>query len=303
MFDSTTILLVQLIFFLLLSLGVWYIATSIVILPKKTRYTQVGASRKQRDLLADISAPLAAIIEGAIFISPYKRESMVSVLEQAEIDLTPEQYEAQSWAKIIIVLALCLVFAFFNTGIAIGVALIGMGLYDKSKGDLSKRILRRREEIEEELPSFCRFFLSASRNQPKVKVIIEKYLSSSTSYNANSTLRMELKRCLDEMSTSSTQGDSEEIALQRLAERAGVRKLDDLIKGMIRMNKGEDQTSYFQLVERDMNELAHKYLQRKRDEIPRMLAVPRWVAVGCAVALIFVPFLMMIGDKLQDIMG
>lgn len=303
MIHPTILLILQIMVVLMIVYGVWKIMTALIPLPVKTRSGQLGVQKQYSDHFGDIVAPFAGIIEGMLSISPYKRSAIEGVLEQAEIPLTPEQYEARNYAKVVAIITASAVFFFVDPFIAIGVAVFGLAYYDQQRGAVSRRITARREEIEDELPAFTRFFMAAAKNEKRVATIIRKYISQEPDPRNYSALKFELNRALGEMSAMSAEGSSIEIAINQLAKRIGLRKFDELATGMIRMDRGEDQQTHFQFLERDMKELALKRMERTAKRIPQYIAVPVWVTLICAVCIIFIPFLMMIWDGLRGIIG
>jgi len=233
-------------FAVLFSMGSYLVVAGFLKLPTRraTRAVMIVDRREKKKtknfeiLINELSMKSSSLVK----LTDDNKRKLKATLKSADIKLAPETFIARAWVKaglilIFIIPALLIFPLIFPVLLFLSVA-----IYFKEIKSAEDAIKQRRDEIEFELPRFVATLtqeLKASRN---VLSILETYKK-----NARPSFKREL-----EITVADMKSGSYESALTRLEARLGSQSLSDLVKGLIRVVRGDDGIVYFQMLSHDL---------------------------------------------------
>ncbi len=207
--------------------------------------------------ISKVSSLFAPIIS----IDILKRSELENALAVADIEMTPEEFMADSIARAVL-LSLCsipLCFLnplFFILGVGLG-CLYGFYRY-QSVLDNNKK---RRARIEMELPRFAQ---AISQNVQGDRDVLRMLMSYRRVVEHD--FADELDRTIADMKTGNY-----ETALLKLEKRVNSPQMSEVIRGLIGTLRGEDQTIYFKMISFDLRQMEQNVLKKEALKRPRAM--------------------------------
>lgn len=244
----------------------------------------VMSFKKKKDITEDslekLSKPIAKIILPLIKIDSYKRDIMSNMLKTVKIEQTPEEFSARIHGKLILILLLSILVGLITPFILFGGLLYGFSSYNRDKKYPERKLKEKIKQIELELPRFSSTIATSllDNNTTDVIKILESYKKI-----AGVALKDELETTLSDMKTGNIQN-----ALRNLENRIRSHKLSELVRGLLSVSYGDNQTIYFQIKE---NEFRAEYKEIKKREIqarPKKMNPISFATLLVAVILIAV---------------
>ncbi|MEG1953271.1 MAG: hypothetical protein RR115_03440 [Hydrogenoanaerobacterium sp.] len=248
------------------SFGIMLLYNSLFIQPAKAAVQAVAKvhnftlKTQYEHLLDYISKKLNRFVK----ISQYKRNEYLRMLEVLELHYTPEEYTSRIMSK-----AIC----FFVVGLSLGILspillllapVCAATIYFSENSSLQKKYIKRKNEIELDLPKLCSVINSRLQSTANVQSILTSFLPI-----ANASMSAELKLTLADMKTGNV-----ETALRRFESRISSPKVSDVVRGLIAVQNGDDLRVFFQSKQHQFN---NDYLTVKRKSIlarPMELVMP-----------------------------
>ena len=207
--------------------------------------------------IAKVSALFAPIINLDIM----KRSELENALAVADIEMTPEEFMADSISRAVL-LSLCSIpLCFLNPlflllGVGLG-CLYGFYRYQTVLDNNKKR----RARIEMELPRFAQ---AISQNVQGDRDVLRMLMSYRRV--AERDFADELDRTIADMKTGNY-----ETALLKLEKRVNSPQMSEVIRGLIGTLRGEDQAIYFKMICFDLRQMEQNALKKEALKRPRAM--------------------------------
>lgn len=263
------------LFGLLLALGLFFLAASLLHLPTigaaKAMLGTAKQERKGAKTLETCFMILAVRLSHYIRMDEYKKSRMGNVLKASGMNLTPEVYQAYALVKAGTVLLAVIPCAILMPLLVPVVVVLALLLYFKEGQKADEKLKAKREEIEGELPRMVATIeqeLKASRN---VIGMLERFKG-----NAGPALTGELDILLADMRSSNY-----EAALTRFEARLNSPMLSDVVRGLIGVLRGDDSSVYFQMLAHDFKQIELQRLKAHAQKIPPKIRVLSFVMLVC----------------------
>jgi len=237
-------------------------------------------------------------------IEDMKRQSLQRSLDILGWSESPELFRARAWATGILygagVLAFTPVFhlltlvlfpgvirgaAIYQLGVFAAIAMLFVGRHAVTS-ELEKEIVKRREAIEWELPQFAGTVLQSLGHTRNVIDILESYRKI-----CGDSLKHEIDQTLNEMRTG-----NHETALKNLAARINSGSFTQLAQGLIGLLRGDDQSSYFQIITKDFSKNQQELIKKELLKRPGRLTINNVLLLAGMMLMLFVA----IGGYLMD---
>ena len=224
---------------------------------KRINKTFLAVSRKGRKkenifeiYIIEISEKLGTLIK----LNPYKKKKLINNLKSVGLNMTPETFIAKAYVKSgIILLSTILVLIFFPiiTPVNIVIAIL---VFFKEYGSLDEFLRKSKNEIENELPRFVNTLSVNLKSTRDIVSILENYKEST-----KGSFKRELEITIGDMKTGNI-----ELALTRFEIRINSSMLSDVIRGLIGVVRGDNNTLYFEMLSHDFKQLE---IQRLKAEV------------------------------------
>ncbi len=230
-----------------------------------------------------------------------KLEQTLIVLGRAG---TPELFHAQAWANGIVyflgiaalppILHLLMLIAFpelfpaatlYQLGLISAIIMVFVGR-NMVLQEIDNDMRKRQEAIEWELPQFSGTILQSLSHTRNVLDILTSYKKI-----CGSALDSEIEKTLNDMKTG-----NHEQAIKNLAARVNSGAFTQLAQGLIGMLRGDDQTSYFQIITNDFYGMQNKLVEKELLSRPGKLTINNVLLLVGMVAM----FIVAIGGQLMD---
>ena len=248
--------MLKLIIGILTGLGLSFILSDAFGVPyfKTTRAVE-SLSKRQRDkssVLDTWLGGLAELLSKHLRINEFKRA-------QLEADITPEKYLANAIVKAGIVGVLALPLAFVMPVVSVLVLILAVVLYRAEVRSVSKRIGIKREAIEYELPRLVSNIEKTLAHNRDVVNMLESY-----ALNAGAELKNEL-----DITTADMKSGNHEGAITRMESRVGSSMMSDVCRGLIGIERGDDNRMYWASLNLKFSDTARQQLRLKAQKVPR----------------------------------
>jgi pilus assembly protein TadC len=271
------------LFFLCISFGIYLIACDLFHIPSLAT-TRAIMSITQHDkkhvfqisaLVMTLSIKLGKIIK----LNDGHRKELSSTLKTAGIAMQPETYIAHAIVKMGLKLLLMIPFAFLLPLMNLLVAAwAAHGLFS-DLNDARKKVKKRQEEIDRELPRFVSTIeqeLNASRD---VQSMLEGYKAS-----AGNAFRRELEITIADMKSG-----SQELALTRLESRVGTTMMSSTVRGLLSVIRGDNGVMHFAMLSHDFRQMELQQLKSIAIKRPDKLKVYSYILLAGFFATLLVP--------------
>jgi len=196
-----------------------------------------------------------------IRINEYKRIQLVSDLQTAGMNISPELHIANSFVKALLVAVFAIPAFFVFPLIAPVILAFAVGIYFGEMGSVKKRIGDKREKIEYELPRFVFTIEKTLKYNRDVLGILENYKDSAGSESQE--FKQELEITIADMRSSNY-----ESALTRLESRVGSSMLSDVVRGLIGVIRGDETELYWSALSIKFADIGRQALKRKAQKVP-----------------------------------
>ena len=210
-----------------------------------------------------------------IHLDAYKRRTLAATLKYADIPLSPEIYYARNIVKAIFRLLLIIPFSFF-VPIAIPVVVLWAisGFMDGMKS-AEKIVSQKRSQIEEELPRFVSTAARELESSHDVLSILEGYRES-----AGPVFRSELDTVIADMKSG-----SQEQALIRMEGRVGSAMLSQVVRGLVEVLRGNDESMYYSMLSHDYQNYEIQNLEKQARKRPGEMKKYSYLMMICFIAM------------------
>ena len=245
-----------------------------------------------------------------IRINQYKRKGLENDLKAAGYEESPEEYIAFAVVKSalfalifavalsFVALIICLLIngpillASLITFIAV-LVIVFFVLFRVNKSAVRKKLAKRREDIEDDLPRFIAIIAQQLQSDKDIIRIFDKFKKTT-----NKSFQEELSITTADMRT----GNYEE-ALVRLESRINSSLMSDVSRGLISTVHGDSMDVFWDNLSIKCQELQKQKLKKKAMKVPRRIDKLSMVMLFCFIGLFFVAIIMQALDSLKEVFG
>lgn len=295
MYSGTIYLILKSIIAVLLGVGFISLALEMFGFPAPyAKKNIVYLSRKavtQSDTLTNIIHSLSKIVIKFVRIGDFKRKRLVAQFENLNMKMTPEEYYAEMYSKILL-LALFIPIAFMihiAVGLFFAVIVVLVFLIEYNK--LDEIIRKKKEAIESELPKFVSVIEQTFKNDHDVIKLISTYVENEESPFVN-----ELNITLADMKT----GDFE-TALTRLSNRVDSVSLSEVVRGLQSALHGDDTVGYFASLNTKLWDIEKVKIRKKALKTPSKVKYLVKVMLCCMFLIYITVFGTVIYEGLSEV--
>lgn len=232
----------------------------------------------------------ARAFEKSIKINEYKRAVILSNLQTAGLEITPERHISNCVVKALVIAFLALPAYYFSPFLSAGVLIFAFLKYQNSV-QLTKQIKKKIEEIETELPRFVFSIEGTLRHSRDLLGMIENYYK-----NAGEYLKKELK-----ITAADIRSGNEVEAIKRLESRVASPMMSDVCRGLISIIEGGDTLFYWQSLSLKFSDIQRQQLLRKANKVPRRVNRLSMALFICFMILYIVVVLLSISKSFSII--
>ena len=268
---------ILLIFSLVVFLGIYFILLEIFKVPtKRINKTFLAVSRKGRKKEKFLEAYIIELSEklgSQIKLSLYKKKKLSSRLKSVGLNMTPETFIAKAYVKAgLVLLSTLLALVFFPIIAPINI-IITILVFFKELGSLDEFLRKSRNEIENELPRFVNTLSASLKSSRDIVSILEVYKEST-----KGAFKRELEITTGDMKTGNI-----ELALTRFETRISSSMLSDVIRGLVGVVRGDDNTLYFEMLSHDFKQLEIQRLKAEVMKRPGKIKKYSMMLLGCFI--------------------
>lgn len=279
----------------LLAAGLYFILAQVMRLPTfattraawhLSRY-RVYKTKWTEALLLSISAKVGEMIP----MDDLKKKRLSETLNAADIAISPETWNARCYVKLgLLLLATVPMLWIIPMSVPVLIALAVRQLFTDLKA-ADKLVLKKKAEVERDLPRFVSTVAQEIRNTNNVLAILEGYLNS-----ARPAFRRELEITIADMKSG-----SQETALIRAEARVGSIMLSKAFDGLQSVLRGDDSTVYFDMLAHDYDGYEVQQLKLESAKIPSKVYACGGALFFCFILIIFLILGMQIGQSTSSL--
>lgn len=221
---------------------------------------------------------IAGMLAPFIRLDKLKRTKLQSVLDIADIRLSPEVYTLRAYVTAALV-ALCalpmaLVLPLF-VPVVIGLAVT---LWFSTYYSAFDFVKKRKKLMELEIPRFALTIAQNLENDRDVLKILTSYRRV-----AGRDFGQELNQTIADMKTGNYEN-----ALIRFESRVGSTLLSDVVRGLIGTLRGDDQRMYFKMICFDMRQIEQNNLKKEAAKRPKKIQRYSMMMLFCIIIIYLV---------------
>ena len=250
----------------------------------------MGRNRKDEpNPLTLLMRELSGRLAGRLHLNEYRRAQLEADLRTGDMTQTPEQFVAENIVRAGTVAVLAVPVAFVSKFLAVLLLVAAVLLYRLGSMTLRKKIGARRTRIELELP---RFVANVEKTLPHSRDVLAMLEGYRTGAGA------EFGRELD-ITVADMRSGNDEAALTRLEARVGSSALSDVVRGLIGILHGEDNSVYWANLSLKFSEAGRQNLREQAGKVPKRVRRLSLVLLGC----FFLIYIVVIGEVLLNSLG
>lgn len=273
--------------------GLFLIVCDIMRVPFiKTSKTAKNLSKRQRARtgvfeiwLRDLALWLSRFIK----LNEYKRLQLVSDLQAAGVDVTPELHIAKAAVKAVPLGLLALPSLYIFPLLSPLVLALGVMFYLREVRGIQTAIQNKRDIINFELPRLVATIDKTLEHSRDVLTLLEGYKGSAAP---------ELKRELD-ITVADMRAGNYESALTRLEARVGSSMLSDVTRGLIGVLRGDETRLYWAALSAKFADIQRTMLKQQAGKVPGKIKKLSMCLLICFLVI----YLAVIGVEITSKMG
>lgn len=278
---------------ILFSCGIGFLLAERLKLPSRAASRamhSMGRNRKDKpNPLTLLMRELSGRLAGKLRLNDYRRAQLEADLRTGDMTQTPEQFVAEKIVRAGTVAVLAVPVAFLSKFLAVLLLAAAILLYRLGGMTLRKKIGARRARIELELPRFVANIEKALPHSRDVLAMLESYRVGAGE---------EFGRELD-ITVADMRSGNDEAALTRLEARVGSSALSDVVRGLIGILHGEDNSVYWANLSLKFSEAGRQNLREQAGKVPKRVRRLSLVLLGC----FFLIYIVVIGEVLLNSLG
>ena len=240
-------------------------------------------SRKQqgvkRDKLHDVYITrIAVFFEKNVKLDRLKRDKLLSVLEIAGIEVSPEVYTLKAYITAILVALGSVPVFIIQPLLALVVIGLAVTLWFSTYYSAFDFVRKRKKIIELEIPRFALTIAQNLENDRDVLKILSSYRRV-----AGKDFKQELDQTIADMKTGNYEN-----ALIHFEGRIGSPLLSDVVRGLIGTLRGDDQRMYFKMICFDMRQIEQANLKKEAAKRPKKIQKYSMMMLICIIIIYLV---------------
>lgn len=202
---------------------------------------------------------LASFIAKRLKLNEFKKARLEADLRTARMNISPEMFIANAVVKSFIIAVLAIPVLFIFPILSPIIIFLSFVLYKMNMKSIEKRIRRKREQIEYELP---RLVFKIEKTLVHSKDVL--YIIESFAKNAGAELKHEL-----DITAADMRSGNQEIAITRLEGRVGSPLMSDVCRGLISISRGDVNTVYWNSLSLKFADIQRQQLRLEAQKIPK----------------------------------
>lgn len=278
---------------ILFSCGIGFLLAERLKLPSRAASRamhSMGRNRKDKpNPLTLLMRELSGRLAGKLRLNDYRRAQLEADLRTGDMTQTPEQFVAENIVRAGTVAVLAVPVVFVSKFLAVLLLVAAVLLYRLGSMTLRKKIGARRARIELELPRFVANIEKTLPHSRDVLAMLESYRTGAGE---------EFGRELD-ITVADMRSGNDEAALTRLEARVGSSALSDVVRGLIGILHGEDNSVYWANLSLKFSEAGRQNLREQAGKVPKRVRRLSLVLLGC----FFLIYIVVIGEVLLNSLG
>ena len=289
--------MLQIIISMSIGIGVFLVVSDFFRIPYiKTSKAASNLSKRQKNKTSTIDLCLrdfATWISTKIRINEYKRMQLLSDLQTANLNITPELHIANAIIKSglcgLLVIPTFLIFPIISPLVIV----LAFAIYFKEYKGIQERIKIRRSAIEFELPRLVFTIEKTLSHNRDILEIFDTYRE-----NAGEELKHELSITVADMRSGNY-----ESALTRLESRVGSAMLSDVVRGLISVLRGDNTSIYWASLSLKFADIQRQLLKGQAQKVPSKVKRLSMVLLFCFISVYLVVIISQIMTSLGAIFG
>lgn len=254
--------MMQITISMLTAIGCFFIFSDILKMPRiRTSKAVSNLSKRQKAKTSAIDLwikDLSIFISKKVRINEYKRLQLLSDLQTASINITPELHIANALIKS----GVCMLLVFpalliFPLILPLIIAL-AIAVYFNASNGINLKIKTKRQAIEFELPHLVFTIEKTLSHSRDILTILDTYRET-----AGSELKQELSITVADMRSGNY-----ESALERLEHRVGSTMLSDVTRGLESMLRGDDTAVHWVTLSIKFADIQRQQLKQRALKVP-----------------------------------
>ncbi len=284
--------MMELLITVLISIGLYYILTGIIVLPTMESKKAINSLVQDKVSIADqLIIPLANRLEKHIQLDELRRATLKTKLYSAELHCTPEYYVAKATATGLVFMLLAIPCYIITPIISLVCILFGILLYFQEINKVDDIIKKKREKIEGELVLFSTTIKQSLATSRDVLHILDSFRKV-----CSIDFRKELDITIADMKTGSY-----EDALKRFDERISSSELSEIVSGLLAVMRGDDQTIYFEILSHDLMAKQKESIKREALRRPDKMKPISYLMMFCFLAMFMYGIIIQMADTMKDL--
>lgn len=278
---------------ILFSCGIGFLLAERLKLPSRAASRamhSMGRNRKDKpNPLTLLMRELSGRLAGKLRLNNYRRAQLEADLRTGDMTQTPEQFVAENLVRAGTVAVLAVPVVFVSKFLAVLLLVAAVLFYRLGSMTLRKKIGARRARIELELPRFVANIEKTLPHSRDVLAMLESYRTGAGE---------EFGRELD-ITVADMRSGNDEAALTRLEARVGSSALSDVVRGLIGILHGEDNSVYWANLSLKFSEAGRQNLREQAGKVPKRVRRLSLVLLVC----FFLIYIVVIGEVLLNSLG
>lgn len=281
----------------LIGVGLYLILADLLQIPFiKTSKAVVNLSKRQKKKTSSLELwlqNLSSWMANKIHLNEYKRLQLESDLKTAGVNLSPEQYKANTLLKAGLSGIFAIPFLFIFPLLSPVFIIIGIAMYFKKSKEIQEKIKAKRSAIEYELSRLVFSIEKTLTHNRDILAILDNYRE-----NAGPELKYELNITVADMRSGNY-----ESALTRLEARVGSSMLSDVVRGLIAVLRGDDTAAYWANLSVKFSDVQRQLLKQQAVKVPGKVKRLSMILLFCFIGVYGVVIVMQIVTQLGAMFG
>lgn len=287
------ILILRLLCMLLIALGIWKIAASVLLIPGravKSRIRNPGGKPSADEQMHSALRPLTRLLEQHLPVSEYKLHRLRMDFERLGLTESPRQFLAFAMSRSIAVGLLGLSFILLGIPwLSLITVVLALLMYAQSSQSIRNRVQKLNRRIEAALPRMVDTMEHTLQGDRDLISFFHRYRKS-----AGTALGRELDILIADMQTG-----NQEMALKRMDTRIGSANFSALIAILCGVTQGIDQKTSLAILASDLRTRERERLKKQLDSNPGRIKGASLVLTFTMVGMFMVPLIMMVIETLS----
>lgn len=272
--------------------GLFSVLENVLKLPTKRHILAIKSfdkpRKKMNDLIEEYSINLAIKVEKFIKLDGERIKKINKDLRLSRIDKSAENFIAYIITKTLIMFLIGAILILIIGKMAILIAIVfGIKTYNKELNKPRKIITEKRKEIEKELYRFTATIEQESKNHKDVIKMLKNF-----KIGASQGFKKEIQDLIVDMELTSY-----ESALIRFETKINSSMLSEVVRGLINILNGDDNSNYFKMLSFRFREFELNRLDKEAKKIPERVTKFSMLMLMAMLLIVMSMFAMQIMDN------